>query len=68
MNLKGGVIMKVLKWILLVWTVLGIPYIEDFYGLLYLVLVIGVIGKGLYDEEKHAKEQSRQTVESTNKK
>ena len=60
------VIMKVLKWIALIWTVLGIPYIEDFYGLLYIVLIIAILAKNLYDQDKDEKE-SRQVVEQLNK-
>ena len=57
MNLRGGVIMKVLKWITLIWTVLAIPYIEDFYGGIYLFLIIGIIAKDLYDAEKAGKKE-----------
>lgn len=34
---------KVIRWIVLVWAVLAIPYITEFYGGLWLALIIGLM-------------------------
>jgi len=50
---------KVIKWIVLVWSVFSIPYtfqvvdtFEFFFGLLYSGLIIGLIISDLMEEEK----------------
>lgn len=54
MDLKGGEKMiKVLRWIVLVWTVIAIPYLFNtdgitiFFSLLYVGLIIGLMIRDL---------------------
>ena len=49
---------KVIRWIVLIWTILVIPYLFDgdfptvFFSLVYAALIIGLMIKDLKNEKK----------------
>lgn len=57
--MKGGENMiKTLRWIVLVWTIIAIPYMQFntfsdfFYGIVYVGLILGVVIYDLVKENK----------------